>query len=271
MIKAQCDRCGHQEPVEGAETARIAVMLPPPFTAKLPKLPADWRRVTIPAEDEAVQHEVKELCGACVNALRQFFQGDGAVPGLLEPETLDQLTMDPVALRGGCTCPQPQEPRPPCPLHEQPTVEDVAEMLREHRPEGCIGHGGPDCVCEDPRPNLTERARKLAGGEKSRHCTCAGVGFGTEDCAVHHPDGLEKGTHLKCYQDPDGRECPGIYRRGMFVEHMDRWHGIPVDRESKPCPYCGNIESGIMKLGQHIAADHPGHWQAWIDGGQQAG
>jgi hypothetical protein len=245
MIKAECDRCGTQAETRGNASAKISVMLPPPFTAVLPKLPEGWRRVELPADDERVQGERKELCEGCVNALRRFFEGDGAVPGLLEPETLDAV------------------------------AEEFRDAVQAER-RGCVGHGGPDCVCEDedPRPNLTARAEKIAtggNGVRSERCTCSGVGFGTEDCVPHHPDGLEKGTHLKCFQDAGEGECPGIYRRGMFAEHMSRWHRIPVAEKSKPCPYCATIASGIMELGPHIAAEHPGDWQAWIDGGQKAG
>ncbi|AXH49452.1 hypothetical protein SEA_CROSBY_64 [Streptomyces phage Crosby] len=228
MIKAECDRCGKQAETRGNASAKISVMLPPPFTAVLPKLPEGWRRVELPADDERVQGERKELCEGCVNALRQFFEGDGAVPGLLEPESLPELMQ---------------------------TDREILATLED-----------------DPRPNLTARAEQIAsGGVRSERCTCAGAGFGTEDCVPHHPDGLAKGTHLKCFQAAGEGECPGIYRRGMFAEHMSRWHRIPVAEKSKPCPYCATIASGIMELGPHIAAEHPGDWQAWIDGGQKAG
>ncbi|AWY07546.1 hypothetical protein SEA_LAZERLEMON_63 [Streptomyces phage LazerLemon] len=327
MIKAECDRCGKQKETEGAE--RVRIVLPQPFGAYMPRLPEGWRRVALPAEDEAVQGERKELCAECVNALRKFFEGDGAVPGLLEPETLDDVDAD------LCTCPQPQVPRPPCPLHESVEIKQNTIMRPEclagqhetdpagdpedpacrycgtlpDRPQGCIAHGGPDCICgpEEMRQLYhPERPHDFVGDEdtctisrdcpvtwgeftawrkqnepervkrddRTRHCTCAGVGFGTEDCAVHHPDGLEKGTHLKCFRNDSGDtagECPGIYRRGMFAEHMERWHGLKVAPETKPCPYCTHTERYITELGPHIAKEHPGDWQAWIDGGQTAG
>lgn len=254
MIKAECDRCGKQKETDGQEKARISVMLPPPFAAIQPRLPEGWRRVVIPAEDEAVQGERKELCAECVNALRQFFEGDGAVPGLLEPETLAAVEAA-AAQCDGCT--------------HAPHAAGACSVVWM----------GDRCECDepvgvDPRPNLTARAEKIAtggNGVRSERCTCAGVGFGTEDCVPHHPDGLEKGTHLKCQQDDGAGECPGIYRRGMFPEHMERWHGIKVAEGSKACPYCPEIKKYITELGPHIAKDHPGDWQAWIDGGQKPG
>src|ERR1044072_7691717 len=228
-IMAKCDRCGFLADTDGR------------VRGARPRRADRGHGVAEPVGDEAVERPVRHLCPECVNALRKFFQGDGEVPGLLSVETLEGI--------GEGTCPQPQEPRPLCPVHERVELEAAAP---------------------DPRPTLTERARKLAGGEKSRHCTCAGAGFGTEDCAVHHPEGLEQGTHLKRYQDPDGRECPGLFRRGMFREHMERWHGIPVAEGSVQCPFCPTIEPG-WKLGAHIAAEHPGDWQAWIDGGSARG
>ncbi|UTN91893.1 hypothetical protein SEA_STUFF_62 [Streptomyces phage Stuff] len=237
MIKAECDRCGKQKETDGGE--RVRVMLPQPFGAYLPKLPAGWERVVIPAADEAVQGERKELCPECVNALRQFFEGDGKVPGLLEPESLPDAS--------------------------RTTTITVFGKLT---PDGLSVLG----MDPDPRPNLTERAVKIAtNGVRSERCTCAGVGFGTEDCVPHHPDGLEKGTHLKCQGDQGAGECPGIFRRGMFAEHMDRWHGVKVSEKAKPCPYCPEIFDGIMGLGPHIASTHPGDWQAWADGGQVSG
>lgn len=237
MIK--CDRCGTEE-----ETKGTTVAAPPLMAAVVPAfretaLPDGWRRPTLPQRDGSAWK--KDLCPGCVNALWLFMEGDGAVPGLLEPETLDAK------------------------------AEEFRDAVRAER-RGCIAHGGPDCVCEpeDPRPNLTARAERIARGDLGQRCTCAGVGFGTEDCVPHHPDGLEKGTHLKCFQDSEG-ECPGIYRRGLFREHMERWHGIKVAERSKPCPYCAEITSGVMELGPHIAREHPGDWQAWIDGGQKAG
>lgn len=215
MIKAECDRCGKQQETDG-----LAVALP--MIAR-PRLPEGWKRLVIPAEDEAVQGERKELCPECVNALRAFFTGDGKVPGLLEPESLPDA-------------------RPTT------TITVFGKLV----PEGVEVLG-------------------VDNGVRSERCTCSGVGFGTEDCVPHHPDGLEKGTHLKCFQDSGEGECPGIYRRGMFAEHMSRWHRIPVAEKSKPCPYCATIASGIMELGPHIAKEHPGDWQAWIDGGQKAG
>jgi hypothetical protein len=230
MIK--CDRCGTEE-----ETKGTTVAAPPLMAAMVPAfretaLPDGWRRPTLPQRDGSAWK--KDLCPGCVNALWLFMEGDGAVPGLLEPETLAE-------------------------------VEAAA----------------------DPRPHLTARAVEIAGGEKCTcgpgrphratcpvRCSCAGVGFGTEDCVPHHPDGLERGTHLKCFQagQPEtAGDCPGIYRRGMFAEHMERWHGITLAERSKPCPYCAEISQGIMQLGQHIAKEHPGDWQAWIDGGQKAG
>lgn len=262
MIKAECDRCGKQEQTPGSQVSIFGPM-------SKTKLPDGWRRVGIPEPDPAVQGDVKELCPRCLDALRKFFEGDGAVPGLLESETLNG-------------------------------VEDVfRDAVRAGR-NGCIAHGGPDCICppetcdgcnharhaagecavvyagdrcecdeplKDPRPNLTERARKIAAGEL---CVCAGVGFGTEDCPAHHPNGVAEGTHLPCQLNENG-DCPGIFRRGMFPEHMERWHKVKVSERSKPCPYCPAFFDGIMLTGQHIAKAHPGDWQAWIDGGQNAG
>lgn len=272
MIKTECDRCGRQEEVNGS-----VVAVPGVAFLREPQLPEGWHRVAFPPVEKGGKDQRKHLCDRCVNALRLFLVGDGAVPGLLEVDGAQRVTVRleetgvagaeyRVAAIDGCTCPQPEQPRPPCPLH-RPVCEVTGTHTAAVDKPGVCQHCGE---VYDERPNLTERARKLAGGRAGR-CTCAGVGFGTEDCAVHHPEGLERGTHLKCYQDPEGKECPGIYRRGMFREHMERWHRIPVAEGSKPCPFCAVIEPGIMRLGQHIAKVHPGEWQAWCDGGSVAG
>src|ERR1044072_8197611 len=98
-IMAKCDRCGFLADTDGR------------VRGARPRLPDLWHRVAEPVDDEAVEWPVRHLCPECVNALRKFFQGDGEVPGLLSVETLEGI--------GECTCPQPQEPRPLCPVHER--------------------------------------------------------------------------------------------------------------------------------------------------------
>lgn len=257
MIKAECDRCGTQEQTPGSQVSIFGPM-------SKTKLPDGWRRVGIPEPDPAVQGDVKELCPRCLDALRKFFEGDGAVPGLLEPEALEDVFRDAVrAGRNGCIA----HGGPDCICPPQ-TCLDGKHITTEETHPRCVRCGASPFDAEaDPRPNLTERARKIAAGEL---CVCAGVGFGTEDCPAHHPNGVAEGTHLPCQLNENG-DCPGIFRRGMFPEHMERWHKVKVSERSRPCPYCPAFFDGIMLTGQHIAKEHPGDWQAWIDGGQNAG
>lgn len=242
MIMAKCDRCGIEEQTKGTTVAAGGIFEALPAFRETP-VPDGWQRVSLPEPDGSSWK--RELCPGCVNALMDFMRDDGAVAGLLELK--EALRED------GCNCPLPEVPRPPCPVHEKTVTGTDPDAPRV---ESAVIH-------------------TTAGSWQLPRCTCAGAGFGTEDCVVHHPDGLEKGTHLTCFQADQpvyaGDRCPGIYRRGMFAEHMSRWHGVKMEDRAKPCPFCATIESGIMKLGQHIAADHPGDWQAWIDGGQHAG
>jgi len=265
MIKAECDRCGQQEQtpdVSGRVTLGMRVETP---------LPGGWREVALrDAMNDEVAPQRWQLCSPCVNAFLSFFENDGAVPGLLEPESLPELNFQECPFCTG------EAQYGVLSEHIKAVHPDRwptwAELEDEPKRELTIlNPAAARLLAADPRPNLTERARKLSRGDRTRHCTCAGVGFGTEDCAVHHPDGLKDGTHLKCMVDAEEGECPGIYRRGMFSEHMERWHGVKIAEGSKPCPYCPDIYSGIMKLGQHIAAAHPGDWQAWCDGGSKTG
>lgn len=192
MIKAECDRCGKQaETLNG--TVKMAVGLLSRVEVPLPK---DWRRVEVPALEPEEVAERKELCPGCVNALRAFFEGDGAVPGLLEPETLKALQDMPV------------------------------------HPEA-----------QDPRPNLTARAERVASGN---------IPVGT--------------TTAPCPNAGDGL-CDGRYRRGELHEHMLTEHGVRVSKRSVQCPYCVEIQPR-SNVGAHIASAHPGDWQAWNDGGQ---
>jgi hypothetical protein len=308
MIKAECDRCGTQQDApdtSGRLTLGMRVETP---------LPVDWREVKMRDPfDDAVIGRLWQLCGGCVNAFLSFFENDGAVPGLLEPVTLE-------ALQGAMGRPEgrigqlepvetpPERKAEPCPDGQHHTADpaltgacvrcgwtwaetlaravDPAEtdaapatvdrvvreavtdpgqlgaaMWPDPRPEGGEDAGTASAMWdgEDVTPNLTARARLIASGKR---CVCAGAGFGTEDCPMHNPDGVAKGTHLPCQQDQGKGECPGIFRRGLFHEHMERWHGVPVHRDSEPCPICPDILPG-GRLGEHIANMHPGDWQAW--------
>lgn len=276
MIMAKCDRCGTEEETSGRA---VEMVINPLLRKTETRLPAGWHRVAEPVDDERIEWPRRELCPACVTALRKFFEGDGAVPGLLSVETLDEKAeefRDAVrAQRRGCiahggpdcVCP-PEElshDTPECPFCPRPGYQLTNDHVREVHPDRWDAWAELEGV--DPRPNLTERARKMASGQR---CVCAGAGFGTEDCPMHHPNGVAEGTHLPCQMNESG-ECPGIFRRGMFPEHMERWHGVKIAPGSKPCPFCPEIVSGMMKIGQHIARAHPGDWQAWNDSGQRAG
>lgn len=336
MILVKCDRCGAEEETGDVTAGVPGGTLPGVFRKVV--LPDAWQRAKVPAEDGSAWE--KHLCPKCVNALRQFFQGDGAVDGLLSPSMLARAeetehTHNFDRLHGLCRCgstyqdvldrhplreaglnaipaqgsgaaavdrvmneavtdpgqlgqalwPDPERfaSCPFCPgvskhtdlnehirLQHEDRWPEWAELAGvDKRPQGCIAHGGPDCICddqdgytgqmEDSRPNLTARAELISSGKR---CTCAGVGFGTEDCTMHHPDGVQAGTHLPCTYGQNAGECPGIFRRGLFHEHMGRWHGIKVHPSSEPCPYCSDIHPG-SRLGEHIAKDHPGEWSAW--------
>src|ERR1044072_9701132 len=113
-IMAKCDRCGFLADTDGR------------VRGPRPRLPDLWHRVAEPVDDEAVEWPVRHLCPECVNAQRKFFQGDGEVPGLLSVETLEGI--------GECTCPQPQEPRPLCPVHERVELEATAAGPPAHPP-----------------------------------------------------------------------------------------------------------------------------------------
>ncbi len=285
MIKAQCDRCGKQAETSGSVVGlTIGIM-----QTRQTKLPQGWHRVPEPVDDERIEWPRRELCPECVEALRDFFRGDGAVAGLLSPETIASADECPEcgdtgACNGG-----------PCPLSHAVEVEqaggpsrvaaeaphaetpDEAPLLCPRCGTDISDYDDDDFVYRtgDERPYCSgecvvaahRAALKIAAGEL---CVCAGVGFGTEDCPAHHPNGVAEGTHLPCQLNENG-DCPGIFRRGMFPEHMERWHKVKVSERSKPCPYCPAFFDGIMLTGQHIAKEHPGDWQAWIDGGQNAG
>lgn len=283
MIKAECDRCGKQETVIGGE--RMKIMLPAPFGAYAPRLPANWKRVGIPADEEGIQGERKELCAECVNALRAFFEGDGAVPGLLEPENLPRVLEHdtpecPYCPRPGyqltrehlqechpkqrvereCNCPQPQAARPPCPVHEVPQAPCADG--KHNMPAGsdaCIrcGRTWAEFVAEsgeDSRPNLTERARKIVSGEMR-----------VSEAAELIPVGQ---TWMVCPAPPAGvgYGCEGRYERGKLREHMEDEHGVKVAEGSDQCLFCKHI-GPVASLGSHVAAEHPGDWERWRSGG----
>lgn len=294
MRVIRCDRCGAEVTEEKPKGTGVFS-----FAAGGP-LPREWRRVAFPEPDGSAWG--RELCPSCVNALRMFLEGDGAVPGLLEADAL--------AMAERCSCPKPQAPVPPCPVHaadpeDEPepqhekapeeddggrehehmfdrmhglcrcgsTYEDVLARTKALNAPPVLEHDTPECpYCplrgfqytamhirevhpdlwegwcddQDPRPNLTARAAKLASGNIR-------VGSMTAPC----PEG-------------DGR-CSGLYERGQLHEHMSRCHGIIVARKTRQCPYCTDLYDYMTQLGPHIAKEHPGEWQAWIDGGQKPG
>lgn len=311
-IKAECDRCGAQEPAP--EQIRVL-----PGWRVLPKA---WERVIIQAETEGVQGERKELCPACVAALRLFFEGDGAVPGLLEPATLDAVV------------------RP----------EDAGRALwpvpdAEPEPQGCIAHGGPDCICltdveveqqkwhpdtphdfvgdedtctvvracpvtwgefrawkksavpvpvplwgtsPEPEPEHEMAPEEEDEGREHEHdfgpgnmarCACGSmysdvlartealngpVSFAGADPAA--PFGQRIPVGSKTAPCPEGGRglCAGVYTRGALHQHMQTEHGIKLSSGSDGCPFCPEICT-ISLLGSHIAQQHPGDWQAWVD------
>lgn len=252
MIKAECDRCGKQEETSGRAVEMVINPLLRRTEVRLPQL---WHYVAEPVDDEAVEWPRRALCPECVNALRQFFQGDGAVPGLLSMEVLE------VVERTGCLCPKPVEPTPPCPVHTGPPELDhdtpecpfcplpgyqlTNEHVREEHPDRWDEWAELEGV--DPRPNLTERARKITAGEMR-----------VSEASQMIPVGQ---TWAVCPNASD-TTCAGTYRRGEFHDHMKFAHGVPVAVDSEPCPYCPDIHPG-SKLGAHIAKAHPGQWELW--------
>lgn len=249
MQVVRCDRCGDEHREEKRPSSSV-------WSAPV-KLPRAWRRVAFPEPDGSAWN--RELCERCVNALRLFLVGDGAVPGLLEHDAL---------VAAECMCPKPQEPTPPCPIHglepeEEPEPEHEKappedDGGREH--EHLFVHSIGPCRCgstyedvlartaalNDPRPNLTARAEKIASGR------------------------IPVGEKLATCPEGDGR-CSGMYERGDFHGHMQRCHGVKVMDGSRKCPYCPDVASSMLELGPHIAKEHPGDWQAWVDGGQHPG
>lgn len=205
MIKAECDRCGAQVQTERAAVKVAAGLL---TRIEIP-IPEGWQRVAFPLPDAKPEEQRKELCPKCVNALLGFLEGDGKVPGLLEPETLAEV-------EAGCTCPQPEEPRPPCTVH--------ASM----GPDGIV----VEAIENDPRPNLTERAEAVTAGlmrcpeREDRERECSGWyerGKLTEHMQEKHNGGGGRGRCPYCaYHGPSplvgahvAKDHPGRY---------EEWH-----------------------------------------------
>jgi hypothetical protein len=231
MIKAQCDRCGKQEDTPGGVVNIRGRGLVE--QQAFPRLPKGWRRIEVPAAEVGAMASTKETCSACLDALRAFYSGDGAVAGLLEPETLERVEEehehDFDRLHGMCRCGS--------------TYADVLERT------ATMNKDGVEVAESDPRPNLTERARKIATGKAtvSEAAGLLAVGEMTAPCPNAGDD-----------------FCDGTYQRGEFHWHMRSVHGVPVAEGSQPCPFCSSIYPG-EKLGAHIADEHPGEWQAWAD------
>jgi hypothetical protein len=247
MIKVECDRCGTQKQTERA-AVKVAVGLL--SRVEIP-IPEEWRRVDLPAEKPGAQPERVELCSRCVNALRQFMTGDGAVPGLLEPESLAAADAEAGPQCGNCGHPE----------HTDGVC--VAAVIGDQ--------GAGRCMCTEELAELgdenarrvlglTERAQKLASGSlrvsEAREVVA-------DVKAAERPDS----SFLECPEaDPANRACGGFYPRGRLTEHMQAAHG--GGGGTRPCALgCGERVPNPT-MGQHIAKAHPGEYEKWRSDGQ---
>lgn len=137
MVK--CDRCAALEPSSGLVMGGFGK-----FSG--PRLPDAWKRVVLPPEVSGVAPETLELCGGCVNALREFLASPGEDAG---PESTPGAD--------SCTCPRPVQPRTPCPDHELTGEEnrDPDAMQKRHHPAELHDFSGDQDACLCPGCDLT--------------------------------------------------------------------------------------------------------------------
>jgi hypothetical protein len=155
MIKTECDRCGKQQETEGA-TVKVAVGLL--SRVEIP-LPEDWRRVDFPERGR------KELCPGCVEALYAFLEGDGAVAGLLEPETLEAAEAISMGERGGqlVVCPEREAVAGECGgWYERGRI---TEHMQEHHAGGGGRGRCPYCAHHGPSPMIGQHVAADHPGE----------------------------------------------------------------------------------------------------------
>lgn len=262
MIKAECDRCKTQLPAPDDR-------FPSGLVNNVP-LPDGWRRVFMPYPDAMnVQAEERwELCEKCVNDLRTFLDTDPA--GLL-PLAVSGVERTGCIAHGGpdCVCTKTDEAaRKPVDVTKYEdsrwpwaVVETHPTPDREHVSVRCAEHGW-------------STARSFRGSEMNPTT----VGNWIEEAMSIHMDTTYHATPrdgtanvLACTLYEPGGECVGHYDRGKFPEHARRYHPAAsgpkktdMANGGTPCPFCsGSYVSA--KIGQHVAAKHPGKWQEWAD------
>lgn len=228
-IKAQCDRCGALAEVIARE-GRGGV-----------QIPEDWREVKMRhPSDTAVVHQVRQLCPRCVTAFAQFFDGDGAVDGLLEKASLTPVDEEHEGWAGHLAPPEPEE---------------------EHEHDFDRLHGL--CRCGSSYGDVMARTAALNGEVDDRDGVDV-LRFAGVDPAAPFGGRIPVGQKTATCPAVDAKTCLGVYTRGELHQHMEREHGVAVAPDSDGCPFCGNIMKKSA-VGAHIAQEHPGDWQAWSD------
>jgi hypothetical protein len=200
MIKSECDRCGATARVKGARVTLTQGSETAVYDRV--KLPEGWWRMPVPPPVVAFDG-CRELCPKCVNALALFFSGDGMVPGLLEPESLAGVKTEPE----GCTCPQPVPETPPCPIHDLPPLGE---------PDAEPEHGTPECpFCPRPGYQLTDEHIREVHPER----------LPTDHVAEPEDPRPNLTARAKVLSSPACPACGNAYLRGRLAEHMETAHG----------------------------------------------
>jgi hypothetical protein len=258
MIKSECDRCGATARVKGARVTLTQGSETAVYDRV--KLPEGWWRMPVPPPVVAFDG-CRELCPKCVNALALFFTGDGAVAGLLEPESLAhaeaeyRLGTGAAAMEPeGCTCPQPVPETPPCPIHDLPPLgEPDAEPEHEHEHNFDRLHGL--CRCGSTYQDVLDRTAALNGPPELEHDTpecpfCPLRGF--QYTAIHvrevHPERWDEFCGRK---DPR----PNLTARAEVLSSREATEAIRLGEKGGqlvPCPGNAGKCSGSYERGKFV-------------------
>ncbi len=240
---ARCDRCGVEQEVN-PHGSTLTTGQPVDYRVTAPEGWTELRQIPLGGGGR----QTFILCFGCVNALEDFFTGDGKVAGLLEPESLEQAEAEQAGGHGLLTA-------------DELVTAGQKEILRRyaehnpHTPSWAIQGDGAEAELKPVCAVTGVHTSAPGQGGVCQHC---GANYYDLSSAAGLPDvtgplaGLQETQGMPVvlpvgermapcpYTDDTGR-CDGTYERGQLHRHMKERHGVTVSPKSEACERCGAV------------------------------